>query len=247
MGFFNKKPKDPLISAVIVAAGESIRMEGIDKQQVEIDDVPVVVRSISVFDECPLITEIVVVCREGYIAAYYDLVREYGLGKVSSVVKGGPERQDSVFNGIGACDPETEYYAIHDGARPLVSLWEIEQCVAAAREFGAAAVGTPVKDTIKVCGEDGFIRSTPNRAELWSMATPQIFAAGLYREAMELARRDGRLYTDDCQLVERTGRRVYISQGSYENIKITTPEDIAHAQAILSFREEGASQWLGFE
>lgn len=244
---FREKPPRPFLSAVIVAAGEGARMEGIDKQQVRIDELPVVVRSISIYNDCPLVSEIVVVCREGHIADYYDLVREYGLGKVASVVGGGAERQDSVFHGVEATNGDAEFFAIHDGARPLAAPWEIEQCIAAAFDLGAAAVGTPVKDTIKVRGEDGFIRSTPDRRALWAIATPQVFAAPLYREAMALARRERAVYTDDCQLVERTGRKVFISPGSYENIKITTPEDIALAQAILRFREEGAARWLDFE
>lgn len=244
---FGKKPKPPHISAVIVAAGSASRMEGIDKQQMVIDEIPVVVRSIAQFDSCPMITEIVVVCREEQIADYYTLVREYALDKVVSVVKGGGHRQASVFSGIEACSKDAAFYAIHDGARPLVTPWEIEQCVAAALDLGAAAVGTPVKDTIKVCDGDGFIRATPNREELRAIATPQIFAAGLYREAMDLAIRNRCVYTDDCQLVERTGYKVFISPGSYENIKITTPEDIALAQAILLYREQGVNQWQTFE
>lgn len=243
MSLFRRKPPPPFLSVVIVAAGSASRMEGIDKQQVRIDEIPVVVRAISSFDECPMVAEIVVVCREDTIPVYYDLVREYGLDKVASVVKGGGERQESVFNGINACSEQAEYYAIHDGARPLVTPWEIDQCIRAAFEFGAAAVGTPVKDTIKVCGGDGFVTATPDRTELRAIQTPQIFAAGIYREAMELALRERRAYTDDCQLVEKAGHRVFISPGSYENIKITTPEDIVLAQAILAFREGGMEPW----
>lgn len=247
MGLFQRKPPPPLISAVIVAAGSASRMGGIDKQQVLLEGVPVVVHSIGQFEQCPIIGEIVVVCREEQIAAYYRLVQEYDLQKVASVVKGGAHRQESVFNGIEACAPHTDFYAIHDGARPLVSRWEIEQCVAAALACGAAAVGTRVKDTIKICAEDGFILSTPAREQLVAVGTPQIFAAELYREAMEQAKNNHCLYTDDCQLVERTGSRVAIAPGSYENIKITTPEDLALAQAILHYRAQGGAEWQDFE
>lgn len=237
-----KKSTPPWISAVIVAAGTSSRMEGIDKQQALLQEIPVVVRSIILFQECPMISEIVLVCREEQIADYYRLLQDYELSKVTSVVKGGAQRQDSVFGGIAACSEAVDFYAIHDGARPLATRYEIEQCIAAALEFGAAAVGTPVKDTIKVCGADGFIQSTPNREQLFAIQTPQIFAAPLYREAMARAVESHCVYTDDCQLVERTGNRVFVSPGSYQNIKITTPEDIAVAQAILQCRE-GEFSW----
>lgn len=244
---FKKKPERPFISAVIVAAGSARRMQGLDKQQVMIDQVPVVARSILCFADCPMITEVVVVCREEQIVDYYRIVQEYAIDKVVSVVKGAAQRQYSVFQGIAACSPQTEFFAIHDGARPLVLNWEIEGCIAAAMQYGAAATGTPVKDTIKQLTEDGFVASTLDRSALMRIATPQVFAADLYREAMQRAQETRCVYTDDCQLVERCGYRVWISPGSYENIKITTPEDLAIAQAILTYREEGVEQWQVFE
>jgi 2-C-methyl-D-erythritol 4-phosphate cytidylyltransferase len=247
MSLFRKKEKPAFLSAVIVAAGSGSRMEGVDKQRAVIGEIPGVVRSIAMFEACPRVQEIVVVCRPEHIAAYFDLVRDFGLAKVVSVVEGGKERQDSVFRGVEACSPDAQYYAIHDGARPLVTEEEILRCIDAAVKHGAATVATTVKDTIKLCGEDGFIRSTLNRAELRSVATPQIFEAQLYREAMKQARESHCLYTDDCQLVERIGRRVFLSPGSYENIKITTPEDLALAEAILAYREGGVLPWQPYE
>lgn len=244
---FRKRGEPPFLSAVIAAAGSSTRMGGIDKQQAVIDDLPVVMRSIARFEECPAVVEIVLVCREEQISDYYRLVREYEMGKVVCVVGGGVHRQDSVFRGIGACSDRADFYVIHDGARPLVTGGEIARCVDAALQYGAAAVGAPVKDTIKVRDSGGFIQATPDRAALVAIQTPQIFAAPLYREAMERALREGCVYTDDCQLVERCGHRVFVSPGSYENIKITTPEDIALAQAILAYREEGMGEWATFE
>lgn len=243
MFFFQKKPPRPYLSAVIVAAGSASRMGGLDKQLLPLGEIPVVVHSIGRFQECPLVDEIVVVCRGDQIPVYYDLVRDYGLDKVSTVVAGGTHRQQSVLRGIEACSGEAEYFAIHDGARPLVTPEEIRLCAEAAVEYGAAAVGAPVKDTIKRSGPDRLIRDTPDRRDLYAIQTPQIFEAGLYRSAVDLAERTHALYTDDCQLVEKTGRPVYISPGGYQNIKITTPEDIAVAQAILRYREEGMEQW----
>lgn len=242
-----KKRGEPFISAVIVAAGEGNRMEGIDKQTSLIDDLPVVVRSIAAFEACPRISEIVLVCREERLADFYALVQEYGPYKVTSVVSGGAQRQDSVFRGIEACSGQAEYFAIHDGARPLVTQDVIEDCLDLAIEHGAAAAGVRCKDTIKLLDAQGRILSTPDRERTYCVQTPQIFAAGLYRRAMERAKREGARYTDDCQLVEREGERVYISPGSYENIKITTPEDLALADAVLAYREEGPERWQTLE
>jgi len=234
-----RKKEEPLwISAIIVAAGSSSRMAGIDKQSYPLGDIPVVARSIRAFYECPAISEIVLVCRECDIQVYYALMREHGFMRVRQIVAGGEQRQESVFRGIEACDQNAAYYAIHDGARPLVSAQIIDDCIAAAIEHGAAAAGVPVKDTIKVASPDGFISSTPDRSRLFAIQTPQIFEAKLYRRAMSEARRENRVYTDDCQLVEHTGRPVFISPGDYTNIKITTPEDLAVAEALVGYFEE---------
>ena len=233
----NRKSDLPWVSAVIVAAGSSSRMEGVDKQRYPLGDIPVVARSIREFHDCRMISEIVIVCRESDIATYWTLMREHGFIRVQKIVSGGDQRQDSVFKGIEACDERAEYYAIHDGARPLVSDEIIEDCIAAAVDHGAAAAGVPVKDTIKVASPDGFIRSTPERSGLFAIQTPQIFEAKLYRRAMDLAHRENRVYTDDCQLLERAGHPVFISRGDYANIKITTPEDIAVAEALIEYYE----------
>lgn len=243
MPFFKKKPPPPFISAVIVAAGTASRMDGLDKQKMPIDGIPVAARSIGALSECARVSEIVVVCREEQIADYYDMVRLYGFDKVTSVVAGGEIRQASVFAGISACDERAEYFAIHDGARPLVLPDDVERCIDAAVATGAAAVGVPVKDTIKVCDERGAIISTPRRDRLWAVQTPQIFEAGLYRRAMAAAIHDNRSYTDDCQLVENTGHTVVISEGGEGNIKITTPEDIAVANAIIAMRTGDFDAW----
>jgi 2-C-methyl-D-erythritol 4-phosphate cytidylyltransferase len=189
------------------------------------------------FDECAEIREIVLVCREEDIAKYYALAQEHTLAKVRRIVAGGEERQASVFNGVEACSPEAAYYAIHDGARPLVTPEVIGDCLGAAIRYGAAAAGVPVKDTIKVASPEGFIHATPPRESLYAIQTPQIFEASLYQKAMEEARRSGGRYTDDCQLVERSGHRVFISRGDYANIKLTTPEDLVVASALIGYYE----------
>lgn len=239
---FRKKTAEVSVSAVIVAAGASSRMEGVDKQREPLDEIPVVVRAILAFSQCARIAEIVLVCREELIADYYALTLDYELDKVASVVGGGRTRQESVFRGVAACKGNSALLAIHDGARPLVDAALIDGVIDDALRYGAAAAGVPVKDTIKVRDQDGFIASTPKRETLAAIQTPQIFDAAIYRAAMELARKENCDYTDDCQLVEQTGRRVFISNGSYQNIKITTPEDLAVADALLTFREEEMGQ-----
>lgn len=239
MPLFSKKDKagGHIISAVVVAAGSSSRMLGIDKQQAELCGIPVIVRSIAAVSACARVNEIVIVCRREQIAEYYDMARFFGMEKVSSVVAGAEHRQDSVFAGIAACGKDADFYAIHDGARPLILPEEIDSCIDLAIETGAAAVGARVKDTIKICDKNAEIISTPNRETLWAVQTPQIFSSVLYKRAMEAAIRGGRRYTDDCQLIENFGHKVVISEASSENIKITTPADLAIADAILRWRE----------
>jgi 2-C-methyl-D-erythritol 4-phosphate cytidylyltransferase len=236
LGLFKKKNPPITVSAVIVAAGAGTRMGGVDKQQILIEDIPIIVRSVQSYMACPRITEIIVVCRDNEMANYLHMVQDFELGGVTSVVAGGTQRQDSVFAGIEACSENAGFYAIHDGARPLVTPEIIDGCIDAAVQHGAAAAGVPVKDTIKVITPEGFVQATPDRAALVAIQTPQVFEAGLYKSAMVQAKHYKRYYTDDCQLVEQAGKKVFIAGGSYENIKITTPEDVATAQVILAYR-----------
>ena len=238
--FWKKKPAPPpFVSAVVVAAGASARMGGIDKQLADLGGLPVVARSIEALSHCSLISEIVLVCPAGQVTAYYELAKEFELAQVSKVVEGAATRQESVFAGVEACNEQAEYFAIHDGARPLVTPEEVEACVLAAAQHGAAALGVKPKDTLKQAGSDGYITATLNRDEIFAIHTPQVFAAAIYRRAMAAARCEGKHYTDDCQLVEHLGERVHIVPGRYGNIKITTPEDLIIARALLDAREFG--------
>jgi len=232
------KKQQPWVSAVVAAAGASSRMNGVDKQFITIDDIPVVARSIRALMDCRFIREIVLVCPARRITEYYDLVRNYDLDLVSKVVGGGDTRQASVFAGIGACDDRAGYYVIHDGARPLVTPGEVETCIKTAIEHGAAALGARPKDTLKRVGQESYITATIDRNEIVLIQTPQVFEAGLYREAMALALREKMDYSDDCQLMERLGKRVYVASGQYENIKITTAGDVVIAQALLRIRQD---------
>ena len=220
-------------SVIIVAAGNSTRMQGTDKQIAEVGGVPVIARSMLAFEKCESVAEIVVVTREDIIEKIKSLAAEYGVSKLKNVVKGGKTRQESVINGLHAVSDSTQMIAVHDGARPLVEPEHIEKTIKDARVFGGAVLGVPVKDTIKVV-DGGLIMDTPPRSSLYITQTPQVFKRSLYNRGVEFATRNFLDFTDDCQMAEAVGAKVCMTTGDYRNIKITTPEDIAIAEAILS-------------
>lgn len=228
------------VSAVIVAAGGSVRMGIADsKQFIPLLSQPAIEYTLKAFQKCHLIKEIVIVCREQDNDRINKIIELNGFNKVSKLVKGGDSRADSVRNGIGACSENAKYYAIHDGARPLITVEEIERVVEAAFDTGAATLGTSVKDTIKVV--DGFnnIESTPIRSQLRAVQTPQVFERDLYRFALENAGDNLINFTDDCSLIENMGGEVLVVKGNEENIKLTTPIDIVIAESILKSRQQG--------
>ena len=220
-------------SAVIVAAGSAQRMQGIDKLLAPLDGVPVLRRSIEALASAPEITELIVVTRADRLEAVQALCE--GLSKPVSVVPGGKTRAESVLCGLSAA--AMPYVAIHDGARPLVTVELIDEVLDAARVYLAAAPAVPVRDTIKVA-HDGIVEHTPDRSALFAVQTPQVFAADLLKAALQSAIADGATVTDDCSAVERLGKEVRLTEGSEENIKITTPVDLAIAEAILQRRGE---------
>ena len=225
------------VSAVIVAAGGSVRMGIADsKQFIPLLNKPAIEYTLKAFQKCYLIKEIVVVCREQDVDRINALVNENGFTKVSNVVLGGSSRSQSVRNGIKAASEKAKYFAIHDGARPLITVDEIEMVVEAAFETGAATLGTSVTDTIKIV--DGFnkIESTPLRSQLRAVQTPQVFERDLYMFALENAGENSLEFTDDCALIENMGGEVLVVKGSEENIKLTTPVDVILAESILKNR-----------
>lgn len=235
---WKKKPDAPVCSAVIVAAGSARRMEGIDKVLAPLGEMPVLVHTLYAFQDCPQVGEIVVVTREDLLVEVSRLCQDYSLNKVRKVIVGGAERIHSVQAGLRETDPEAELIAIHDGARPLVTGEVIQEAIAAARKSGAAAPCVPVVDTIKRW-EDGLGVETVDRSSLRAVQTPQVFEAGLIRAATQKALEDGELLTDDCGAVERLGKKVTLTRGSRENLKITTPLDLVLGEAILNARGEG--------
>lgn len=223
----------PFVSAIIAAAGSSRRMEGTDKQKASLNGVPVIIRTLRQFEANDGITEIVLVCPQNELENYKHLISKHNVSKVSAVVAGGQTRQNSVFAGIQACSQNARYYAIHDGARPLVSQQVINAALEGAFKYAGAAPGIEAKETIKIISEDGFVYKTPTRSTLRIIQTPQIFDAELYKKAMEQAIKHNLDYTDDCQLFEAAGQRVYITEGDSANIKITFPLDMNLSETII--------------
>ena len=216
--------------AVIVAAGTASRMGGIDKVMAPLGGEPMIVRTVRAFQKCDVIREIVIVTREDLILQITDLCR--GFDKVQSVVAGGADRPESVRNGLIALSPKVRLAAIQDGARPLVSNAVIDRTVRAAHTYGAAAPGIAVKDTIKTV-RGGMVVETPDRSMLRAIQTPQVFDRDLLRAALEKAKQEEAVITDDCSAVERLGMSVRIVEGEESNIKITTPLDLKIAELLL--------------
>lgn len=223
-------------AAVVAAAGSSTRMAGIDKMFCEIAGVPVLVRTLLALDGLDCIDDIVVAVREDSVERVSQLVREYGIHKVSFVVAGGATRLESVAAGVSAAPKKADVILIHDGARPLVTREVVEAVIACARRHGAATCAVPVKDTIKTA-EYGVVTGTPERKTLFAVQTPQVFDADVYRAAVQNAVKNKLEVTDDCMVVEAMGMTVRLTEGSYENIKITTPPDLIFAEAVIRERE----------
>ncbi len=220
--------------AVIVAAGSASRMGGIDKILADLKGEPVIVHTVRAFQECPAISEIVVVTTGDKMKKIMELCR--GFDKLKAVVAGGSSRPESVTNGLNALGEKVKLAAIHDGARPLVTWEVIDRTVRAANSYGAAAPGVPVKDTIKVV-TGGVVKSTPDRSTLQAVQTPQVVDIDLLRGALQKAKEDQVNITDDCSAVEYLGMSVKMVQGDEGNIKITTPLDLQIAEVILEGRQ----------
>ena len=213
-------------SAVVVAAGSARRMEGIDKVLTTLGELPVLVHTLRVFQQCPDIAEIVVVTREDLMVEVGSICQDFALTKVSKVIKGGKERIHSVQAGLSEVREDAELIAIHDGARPLLPPDVLEEVLHRAAQTGAAAPAVPITETV-------------DRSTLFAVQTPQVFQADLIRAAVQKALEDGEVLTDDCAAVERLGMKVSLTRGSRENLKLTTPFDLIVGEAILDARERG--------
>lgn len=219
-------------AVLLVCAGNATRMRGIHKILHPLRDAPVLEHSLRTFCNCESVTELVVVCRKQDFDEFTDITNRLSLPLPITLVAGGDTRQQSVQNGFSALSEQAQYVAVHDGARPLVQKADVERVIADARTFGAATLGVPAKDTIKIV-HDGFITDTPDRSVLYLTQTPQVFRRTLYEQASLHAKQTGQDFTDDCQLIEALGIQVAMTVGSYSNIKLTTPEDFSVAEALL--------------
>jgi len=227
---------DIYVSVVIVAAGMGKRMKmGGNKQFLEIGGLPVLARTIEVFENCSVADEIIIVVNKSDMAYCRDnIVDKYGFQKVKKIIHGGETRQESVYNGLVEVDEGCRIIAVHDGARPFIRKEIISECVRTAYNYGASCVAVPVKDTVKIVNKEGMVVQTPDRSILWSVQTPQAFKFEILLDAHKKAIDSKFKGTDDAVLVERRGYPLKIVSGSYENIKITTSEDIILAEAIAA-------------
>ena len=232
------KGEHPFCSAVVPAAGSSRRM-GENKLMMTIDGIPVLARTLMALDRAQLVDEIVIATKEEDLLTIGDLCKRFGISKPTKIVVGGESRQESVLAAALECNESGEFIAVHDGARPLATSELIDSVIAYAYQTNAAAPAVELKDTVKVVF-DGKVESTPDRATLRAVQTPQVFDAQLLRAALQSAVESGASITDDCSAVERIGKEVYLTDGSRDNIKITTPEDILFAEMILKQRRNQA-------
>lgn len=222
--------KSGKISVIIVCGGSSSRMKGVDKMFAEVKGIPVCIRSISAFQNCNEVTDIVVVTKEENILKMQQLCGRFKLTKVTDIVAGGSCRQRSVYNGLKLLTEETGIVLIHDGARPFVTADCIKRVIDGVKLHSAAACAISLKDTVKVIKPDGLVVSTPERSTLSAVQTPQGFDYMLYRAAVEknISRLED--FTDDCSVAEASGYPVYVVEGDCKNIKITTAEDLKIAE-----------------
>ena len=223
-------------TAIVLAAGQGKRMNSkVQKQFLLIKGKPVLYYSLSCFQKSREIEEIIVVTgKESINFCKQEIIETYGFSKVKAVIAGGKERYDSVYAGLRACE-NCDYVFIHDGARPFLTDDIIIRGKEAVLAYCACVTGMPSKDTIKIADENGMVVSTPRRSLVWNIQTPQIFSYTAIREAYEEARQQSMEdITDDAMVMERFGNlKIKLVEGSYENIKITTPEDILVAEKIL--------------
>ena len=222
-------------SVVIVAAGSGKRMgTDIKKQYLMLKGKEILAHTIEKFQICPGIDEIIIVTGQDEIEyCKKEICERYKFGKVKAIVEGGKERQDSVYNGLKQVSNHAEVVLIHDGARPLIKAEQIEDSIETAMGEGACVLGVPVKDTIKICDNNQQVTSTPSRDTLWVVQTPQSFRYEWIMKAYKEGAKNRLVATDDSMMVEAIGYPVKVIKGSYDNIKITTPEDLVIAKSLM--------------
>jgi len=226
------------VVALIPAAGRGIRMGTKEKKPyLTLAGKPILAHTLSVFEQCSLIDETILIVPEKEIKySRISIVEAFNFKKVSKIVAGGLKRQDSVWKGLKVLKNGCEIVMVHDGVRPFLSQRNLEESIRQTANYGATVLAVAVKDTIKIVSKQAEVQKTIARNKLWAIQTPQTFKYDILKRAYEKAIKDGFYGTDDSSLVERLGIKVKIIPGSYENIKITTPEDLAFGEAILKRR-----------
>ena len=231
-----KKARRGFTSAVIVAGGSSTRMNGVSKQLADICGIPTVVHTLLAFERAPEISEIIVVAKADEINKYEEFKKTYRLTKLRKAISGGDSRQQSVEKGFSVISEKARFVAIHDGARCLITPEEISAVCKQAYKYDAATAAVKATDTIKIADSHGNIVSTPDRNSVWHAQTPQVFFTDLYRAAVAVAKKDGLEATDDCSLVEHIEHPIKLVECSRDNLKITTPRDLAFAASVIKER-----------
>lgn len=227
-----------MVTVIIPAAGQGNRMRSSsNKIFLPLLDMPMFLHSILTFSSCSEVDNLLVVVAVDEVEQVENILRGWSSIKPWRVVVGGSERQHSIANAIKVLPATTNFVLVHDGARPLLTVQCIKNVIQAARQYKAAVVAVAVKDTIKTVDENGWVTGTLERRTLWSIQTPQGFDATLLRQAYDKAAEDGFVGTDDASLVERLGVKVKVIPGCYENIKVTTPEDLIIVAALLKERK----------
>jgi len=234
-----REARRPRCAALVVAAGTSQRMGGVNKLLHPLEGVPVLVRTLASFQVAENVDEIIVAAREEDILEISELCRTYGLSKCTKIIRGGESRVHSALLAALEASPDMELLAVHDGARPLVTPELVDRVVAAAGRCGAAAPAVAVKDTVKSVREDGAVEETLVRERLRAVQTPQVFQSSLLKAALQSALETEAAVTDDASAVEHLGKVVFLVEGEEENLKITTPMDLILAEAIVKAREDG--------
>ena len=220
------------VGAIVVAAGAGSRMGGVDKVFAPLLKRPLLAYSLRVLGAHPLVDEVALVVADGQVERARRLVQEEGCTKVRSVCPGGARRQDSVARGLEALS-SCQWVIVHDAARPCLEADMVSRGLEAAQETGAAVAAVPMVDTVKLVDEMGLVVETPSRDRLWAVQTPQVFLHELLADAHHRVRED---VTDDASMVERLGHQVRVFEGSYTNLKVTTPGDLMLAEAVLRAR-----------
>jgi 2-C-methyl-D-erythritol 4-phosphate cytidylyltransferase len=229
------------VSAIIPAAGLGIRMgSSVPKQFLLLDGKPILHHTLSVLDQCSIVNEIILVVSEKEVTKAQQEIQG-SHPKVTKVIAGGKERQDSVGNGLQSLDSEADIVVIHDGVRPFVLPGLIRKTVEAARDFGSAITAIPISDTIKKVNGEGQVERTVDRGGLWRVQTPQTFRVSLLKEAFEKARADNFYGTDESSLIEHLGKEVKVIPGSEFNIKITRSEDLVLGETIAALVKANGS------